>query len=631
MSTIFRRSRRRIKSFYGRQSSVRLPVALAITLSMFALLIFVLALQYGANQAEVFTSPWHYKCDGGLCKKILITEQDTNPAALSVCQLSCGQGGTLWPMPTGHMSVGKTVVQLNPENIALVGISTQTAVGNLLQRNVVRMKDTARKLSGPVSLNAGGTGLVIRFAEGLDLSNVKLTLETNESYTLRVSMVDQQVEAYITAKTYFGARYAMETLSQLIVFDDLRNKIQVATDAYIVDGPKYPYRGILLDTSRNYVDKETILRTIDGIAMSKLNTFHWHITDSQSFPYVSRTWPDFVKYGSYTPTKIYTPEMIREIVDYALVRGVRVLPEFDAPAHVGEGWQWVGDNATVCFKAEPWKDFCVEPPCGQLNPTSEKMYEVLEGIYKDMIEDFQQPDIFHMGGDEVNVNCWRSQKIITDWMQKKGWDLSESSFYLLWDYFQERAMEKLKIANGGKDIPAVLWTSGLTSEENLKHLDPAKYIIQIWTTGFDLTIGRLLQNNFKIIFSNYDALYLDCGFGAWVGEGNNWCAPYKGWQKIYDNSPLDMVKKQGYGNKKHLILGGEAALWTEQADSANTDSRLWPRSAAMAERLWSEPDSKWHHAEQRMLRQRERFIEQKIYADTLEPEWCLQNQGSCYA
>lgn len=79
------------------------------------------------------------------------------------------------------------------------------------------------------------------------------------------------------------------------------------------------------------------------------------------------------------------------------------------------------------------------------------------------------------------------------------------------------------------------------------------------------------------------------------------------------------------------LAGGEAALWTEQADSASTDGRLWPRSAAMAERLWSEPAFKWHHAEQRMLRHRERFVQRGIDADALEPEWCMQNQGSCYA
>jgi len=156
-------------------------------------------------------------------------------------------------------------------------------------------------------------------------------------------------------------------------------------------------------------------------------------------------------------------------------------------------------------------NYCVEPPCGQLNPTNERIYEILEGIYKDMIEDFEQPDIFHMGGDEVNINCWKSADIITNWMLKKGWDLSDKSFYLLWNYFQEKALEKLKIANGGKDIPVILWTSGLTDDETLQHLDPAKYIIQIWTTGYDKTISRLLHNDFRIIFSNYDALYLDCG------------------------------------------------------------------------------------------------------------------------
>ncbi|EFN68976.1 Chitooligosaccharidolytic beta-N-acetylglucosaminidase [Camponotus floridanus] len=596
---------------------------------MLALLIIVFV--FGSViQAEEYTSPWHYKCDGGLCKKVLITEMDTNPVALSVCQLSCGQSGTLWPKPTGHFSIGNTVVPVNPENIVLAGISTETVVGNLLQKVVDRLKKDVKRL-GSVTPNAGGTKLVIRFDEKINLVDAKLTLNTNESYVLHVAIINGEIEVYITATTYFGARHAIETLSQLIVFDDLRNQIQIASEVYIVDSPRYPYRGIVLDTSRNYVDKETILRTIDGMAMSKLNTFHWHITDTQSFPYVSRTWPDFAKYGSYDPTKIYTPETIREIVDYALVRGVRVLPEFDAPAHVGEGWQWVGDNATVCFKAEPWKNYCVEPPCGQLNPTSEKMYEVLEGIYKDMIEDFQQPDIFHMGGDEVNINCWNSTSVITNWMLNKGWDLSESSFYLLWNYFQERALEKLKIANGGKDIPAILWTSGLTSEKNLEHIDPKKYIIQIWTTHNDATIGRLLHNNFTVIFSNYDALYLDCGFAAWVGDGLNWCSPYKGWQKIYDNSPLQIIKNQGYGNKAHLILGGEAALWTEQADSTSIDSRLWPRSAAMAERLWSEPDSNWLHAEPRMLMQRERLVERGINADSLQPEWCLQNQGSCYA
>lgn len=164
----------------------------------------------------------------------------------------------------------------------------------------------------------------------------------------------------------------------------------------------------------------------------------------------------------------------------------------------------------MCFKAEPWQKYCVEPPCGQLNPTSEKVYEIMEGIFTDMLRDFE-PDFFHMGGDEVNINCWNSSKIITDWMIQRGWDLSEASFYKLWDYFQSKAYDKLTKANNGVELDAVLWTSGLTNEENIKHIDPKKYIVQIWTTKTDTTIARLIKNKFRVIFSNYDALYLDCG------------------------------------------------------------------------------------------------------------------------
>ncbi|KZC13638.1 Chitooligosaccharidolytic beta-N-acetylglucosaminidase [Dufourea novaeangliae] len=522
------------------------------------------------------------------------------------------------------------MVQLDPDRISMADIDTDTKIRYLLEANVILLRNNAKKSVRELA-ESGGAGMFIRFAGFLENSNVKLTIDTDESYTLAVTQVDKAVlNATITAKSYFGARHGVETLSQLIVFDDLRNQIQIPSEVSISDRPVYPYRGVLLDTSRNFIDKSTILRTIDGMAMTKLNTLHWHIIDSQSFPYVSRTWPEFSRFGSYTAEKIYDEKDVKEIVEYGLVRGVRVLPEFDAPAHVGEGWQWVDDDALVCFKAEPWKKYCVEPPCGQLNPTSEKVYELLEGIYKDMMRDFK-PDIFHMGGDEVNLNCWNSSAAVTSWMRTvKGWNLSESSFYKLWDYFQSRALEKVINANDGKSIPVVLWTSGLTSAENIKYLDPSKYIIQIWTSEDDPTIGRLLRNNFRVIFSNYDALYLDCGFAAWVGDGNNWCAPYKGWQRVYDNSPMKIVRKLK-GRYVRFIIGGEAALWTEQADSASADSKIWPRAAALAERLWAEPDSTWIHAEQRMLRQRERYVTRGIAAESLQPEWCLQNQGFCYA
>ncbi|KOC64317.1 Chitooligosaccharidolytic beta-N-acetylglucosaminidase, partial [Habropoda laboriosa] len=579
-------------------------------------------------------SPWHYKCEGGLCKKELITKDVSAPLSLEMCELFCGASSSLWPKPTGHLSLSKSMVQLDPEKIALsTDVKTETTqLGYLLEKNILLLKNNILKNYGGKSRKNGGVGMLIRITGLNETDNIKLTLDTDESYILTVTQVETSLlDVAITAKSYFGARHALETMSQMIIFDDTLEKIQIPNEISITDGPVYPYRGVLLDTSRNFVDKATILQTIDGMSMSKLNTLHWHIIDSQSFPYESKTWPSFSKFGSYTPEKIYDQKDVKEIVEYGLIHGVRVLPEFDAPAHVGEGWQWVGDDALVCFKAEPWHKYCVEPPCGQLNPTNEKVYELLEGIYKDMLEDFQ-PDLFHMGGDEVNINCWNSSLVVTNWMKTvKGWNLSESSFYMLWDYFQKKALETLTIANNGEQIPVILWTSGLTNKENIKYLDASKYIVQIWTTKDDPTLGSLLRNDFRIIFSNYDSLYLDCGFAAWIGQGNNWCAPYKGWQKIYDNSPLKILGSQRLESKKNLILGGEAALWTEQADSATIDAKIWPRAAALGERLWAEPNSTWIHAVQRMLRHRERYVKRGITAESLQPEWCLQNQGHCYS
>jgi hexosaminidase len=135
----------------------------------------------------------------------------------------------------------------------------------------------------------------------------------------------------VNAKNFFGARNALETLSQLIVYDNIRNEMLIVAGAEFEDAPKFRYRGILLDTSRNYFSVESIKRVIEGMAMTKLNTFHWHITDSHSFPLVLNSQPELSKLGAYTPEKIYTANDVEDIVRYGKARGVRVLPEFDAP------------------------------------------------------------------------------------------------------------------------------------------------------------------------------------------------------------------------------------------------------------------------------------------------------------
>ena len=131
-------------------------------------------------------------------------------------------------------------------------------------------------------------------------------------------------------------------------------------------------------------------------------------------------------------------------------------------------------------------------------------------------------------------------------------------------------------ANKGNEVPGVLWTSHLTEKGRVdRYLNKEKYIIQIWTTGEDKLIGELLEKGYNVIFSNYDALYLDCGAASWVGKGTNWCSPYKGWQDIYDNDLHGIAKNLTKTTRYHdQIYGGEAALWTEQADTATVESKV---------------------------------------------------------
>ncbi|CAH2236695.1 jg20913 [Pararge aegeria aegeria] len=431
----------------------------------------------------------------------------------------CNEYGVLWPAPTGVTDLGRFLSKININNIELQIM--KRGKSDDMMRSAGRRFRYLAKLAVPYGRSpkhAGKSVDVYVHNRNPDVTEFTPT-DTDESYSLRISPdTNQRINATVIANNFFGIRHGLETLSQLIVFDDIKDHLLIARDVSIDDKPAYPYRGILLDTARNYYSLESILSTIDAMAAVKLNTFHWHITDSQSFPFQSTKRPHLTKYGAYSPSKVYTKENIREVVNYAIKRGIRVLPEFDAPAHVGEGWQ--DTDLTVCFNAQPWQSFCVEPPCGQLNPIKDELYDYLEDIYSDMAEVFPT-DIFHMGGDEVSEKCWNTSTEIQQFMKQNRWDLDNAGFLDLWNYFQTKAQDRVYKAFG-KKLPLIMWTSTLTNYVHVdKYLNKDDYIIQVWTTGSDPQVKGLLQKGYKLIMSNYDALYFDCGFGAWVGSGKH--------------------------------------------------------------------------------------------------------------
>lgn len=118
----------------------------------------------------------------------------------------------------------------------------------------------------------------------------------------------KQVLCNIVSTQFFGAHYGLTTLSQLMTFDDVADSLVIMRDVNITDSPAFPFRALALDTARNYFSVASIKRTIDGMAASKLNTFHWHLTDSHSFPFQSTTYPQLSQYGAYTPQQVSVNE-----------------------------------------------------------------------------------------------------------------------------------------------------------------------------------------------------------------------------------------------------------------------------------------------------------------------------------
>ncbi|KAF9148382.1 hypothetical protein DFQ26_002367, partial [Actinomortierella ambigua] len=156
----------------------------------------------------------------------------------------------------------------------------------------------------------------------LHVLNVNAPLQHghDESYTISVSAS----KIVIKANTVWGGLHGLSTFEQLVIAEKGNTQLFIEQPVEIVDKPKYTHRGVMYDTARNFLPVSAIRKQIDALAFSKLNVFHWHITDSQSWPLEidNVKYPDFTK-GAYSESEVYTHDHVREVVDYGRKRGVR--------------------------------------------------------------------------------------------------------------------------------------------------------------------------------------------------------------------------------------------------------------------------------------------------------------------
>ncbi|XP_026320468.1 probable beta-hexosaminidase fdl isoform X2 [Hyposmocoma kahamanoa] len=578
---------------------------------------------------HVYSVPqWTWICRSDRCERLLASES-VPLQSLPTCNMLCAST-QLWPQPTGPVSLATAAVPVRADQYSLKIIySPSRAVTEHLNDAFGLFKDDLRHLERSHGdnrhMDVGTPREVIVRVSVNGTADPRLRLNTDESYTLNMRPNGNIILVDISAQSFCGARHGFETMSQLIWLDPYAGSLLTLEAANVQDKPRFHYRGLLLDTARNYFSVKEILRTIDAMAACKLNTFHWHASDSQSFPLKLNSAPRLAEHGAYSPGAIYTQEDVKTIVRRAKLRGIRVLIEVDAPAHVGRAWAWGPEaglgHLAYCVEQTPWNSYCGEPPCGQLNPRNPHVYDLLTHIYAEIIKLTDVDDIFHLGGDEVSERCWKQHFNDTDPMN-------------LWLDFTRQALKSLQRANGGR-LPelTLLWSSRLTRSPYLEKLDVKNIGIQIWGSSSWPESRAVLDAGFRSIISHVDAWYLDCGFGSWRDSSDGHCGPYRSWQRVYEHRPWVDEQPASLSSadvNPWRIDGGAACQWTEQLGPGGLDSRVWPRAAALAERLWSDrSEGAAADVYLRLDTQRARLVAKGVRAAPLWPQWCSHNPHAC--
>ncbi|KAF2759982.1 beta-N-acetylhexosaminidase [Pseudovirgaria hyperparasitica] len=466
----------------------------------------------------------------------------------------------------------------------------------------------------------------------------------NESYVLSIGDGGHTID--ITSSTAWGALHAFTTLQQLVIYEN--NAFSIEQPVTIKDEPMYPFRGIMVDTGRNYISTDKLKEQIDGLSLSKMNVLHWHLDDTQSWPVELKTYPQMTK-DAYSAREVYTQDCIKDIIQYGRARGVRIIPEVDMPGHAYSGWRQVDESIISCgdswWSNDLWSyHTAVQPNPGQLDIINDKTYEVVEKVYKELAGVFTD-HVFHVGGDEIQKGCYNFSEPITKWFADNSSrtynDLVQYWVDKTWPFFMDSTDRKL-----------MLWEDVVISGEHA-NIDPKNIILQSWN-GDVVNIKNLTNRGYDVVVSSSNWFYLDCGNGGYVsndnryntqinanledgvpnfnygGIGGSWCAPFKTWQRIYN---YDFTEGLTDDEKSHVI-GASAPLWTEQVDDTIISQKVWPRAAALAELVWSgnrngEGKKRTTELTQRINNFREYLVASGVMAAPLMPKYCLQNPHSC--
>ncbi|XP_059062757.1 probable beta-hexosaminidase fdl [Achroia grisella] len=548
------------------------------------------------EDASIILPNTAWQCKDNFCQKIYKPISGTIYASFSRCILLC-TGPQLWPHPIGYTYFSKKIVALatNKLEYKFQSIPSENVHHYLAEAFKLFLGDLARLERIDVKINRTNDFTAKKMYIQIDVESdpdPRLLLNTDESYAMKIETIHDEVIIKIAGASFCGVRHGLETLSQLILLDQSTGYLITLSNIIIKDAPTHKYRGLMVDTARNYIPVPDLMRTIDAMAMVKLNTLHWRISDVTSFPLIIQKLPLLVEYGAYDRKLVYTKEDVRSVVIRAGIRGIRVLMEVAAPGPVGRPWSW-SDDVTCPRKNENFT--CDNILCLRLE-MNKAVFDMLEIIYAEIIEMTKVDDIFHLSDGLFSLsNC----------------------YYLIGDRegFLEKALERLKLANKGflPKLPVIWYTTHLMKDFVAKTWDRLGVQLSQWQSHpTDNFLSR-----FKVIHSSrWD---LSCEMRK------QRCHKYRTWQDMYQWKSWKNIDV-------FTIEGGEAILWTDLVDTGNLDYHLWPRVSAVAERLWSDiviNNTATGHVYVRLDSHRWRMLLRGVKVQPIWPVWCSLNPSSC--
>lgn len=375
----------------------------------------------------------------------------------------------------------------------------------------------------------------------------------DEGYRLEVTAVGVRITAATAAGLFHGAQTLRQLLPAAIDGAAPVAERWAVPGGTIVDRPRFPYRGAMLDVARHFFPVEDVLRVVDHLARYKLNHLHLHLTDDQGWRIAVDSWPRLAEVGGLTevgggPGGFYTQADYRRIVAYAARRHVTVVPEIDLPGHTNAALVAYPELAPGKVPPPPYTG--TEVGFSYVDPADERTYAFVADVVGEVAALTPGPWL-HLGGDEafkVPADTYRA--------------------------FVERA--QTIVAATGKTV--VGW----------HQLAPAGHVdgrvLQWWgTNGDDPETAEAVRRGARLILSPGNRVYLDMKYAADTPIGHDW-AGLIDVRRAYDWDPGTHLTDV----PAEAVLGVEAPLWTESVTTlAEVEFMLFPRLPAVAELGWS--------------------------------------------